>query len=58
MLSENGTSITGIGFGMADKFPLLQGSQPVDVVFKIDVNEWNGNTSLQIRVTDLRNAAE
>lgn len=58
VLSENGTSITGIGFGMADKFPLLQGSQPVDVVFKIDVNEWNGNTSLQIRVTDLRNAAE
>ncbi len=56
VLSENGTSITGIGFGMADKFPLLQGGKPVDVVFKIDVNEWNGNRSLQIRVVDLRPA--
>lgn len=56
VLSENGTSITGIGFGMADKFPLLQGGKPVDVIFKIDVNEWNGNRSLQIRVVDLRPA--
>lgn len=55
-LQQNSTTITGIGFGMAEKFNLLQGKRPVDVVFKIDENEWNGNTSLQLRVLDIRTA--
>ena len=39
---------------MADKFHLLQMNKPLDVVFKIDENEWNGNKTLQLRVIDLR----
>jgi single-stranded-DNA-specific exonuclease len=27
---------------------------PVDIVFKIDENEWNGQKSLQLRVIDCR----
>lgn len=46
----------GIGFGMADKFPLLQKEQPVDVVFTLDENEWNGSKHLQLRILDLRAA--
>ena len=53
-LKQDNVTITGIGFGMADKFHLLQQKQPVDVVFKIDENEWNGEKSLQIRMIDLR----
>jgi single-stranded-DNA-specific exonuclease len=53
-LRQGDTVITGIGFGMADKFPLLQLKVPVDIVFKIDENEWNGETSLQVRMVDLR----
>jgi single-stranded-DNA-specific exonuclease len=53
-LTQDQTTITGIGFGLADKLPLLQMKQPVDVVFKIDENEWNGEKSLQLRVIDLR----
>lgn len=55
-LQQNSTTITGIGFGMAGKFNLLQDKKPVDVVFKIDENEWNGNRSLQLRVLDIRAA--
>ncbi len=51
--SDNVT-FTGIGFGMAEKFPLLQMKKPVDIVFKIDENEWNGEKTLQLRVIDLR----
>ena len=51
---QNNTSITGIGFCMADKYALLQQKKPVDIVFKIDENEWNGEKSLQLRVLDLR----
>jgi single-stranded-DNA-specific exonuclease len=53
-LRQDNITFTGIGFNMADKFNLLQNKQPVDIVFKIDVNEWNGEKSLQLRVIDLR----
>lgn len=51
-------TFTGIGFNMADKFALLQLKKPVDIVFKIDENEWNGEKSLQLRVIDLRLSSE
>ncbi|MBK8774990.1 MAG: single-stranded-DNA-specific exonuclease RecJ [Chitinophagaceae bacterium] len=44
----------GIGFNLAHKFSYLHGNQPVDLVFTIDENEWNGNKSLQLKVIDLR----
>jgi single-stranded-DNA-specific exonuclease len=53
-LKQNNTVLTGIGFKMVDKFHLLQMNKPLDVVFKIDENEWNGNKTLQLRVIDLR----
>jgi single-stranded-DNA-specific exonuclease len=46
----------GIGFGMAEKFSLLQHDQPVDIVFTLDENEWNGSKHLQLRIMDLRAA--
>ncbi len=55
-LKQDNVTITGIGFSMAEKFHLLQQKQPVDVVFKIDENEWNGEKNLQLRVIDCRPA--
>lgn len=54
VLRQDNVTFTGIGFGMADKFPLLQMRKPVDIVFKIDENDWNGQKSLQLRMIDLR----
>jgi single-stranded-DNA-specific exonuclease len=34
--------------------PLLEGGQPVDMVYKIDENDWNGEKSLQLRVIDVK----
>lgn len=53
-LREEQTTITGIGFGMAEKFSLLENQSPVDVVFTIDENEWNDTKTLQLRVIDFR----
>jgi single-stranded-DNA-specific exonuclease len=53
-LKQNSTVFTGIAFKMSDKFHLLQMNKPLDVVFKIDENEWNGNKTLQLRVIDFR----
>jgi single-stranded-DNA-specific exonuclease len=53
-VKQHNTTITGIGFGLADKFPLLQNGQSIDIVFKIGENEWNGEKSLQLKVIDIR----
>ncbi len=53
-LRQGNFNFTGIGFNMVDRFDLLQSKQPMDVVFKIDENEWNGEKNLQIRVLDCR----
>jgi len=54
VLRQDGMGFTGIGFGMADKLPLLQMKKPVDIVFKIDENEWNSQKTLQLRMIDVR----
>lgn len=43
----------GIGFGLAHYYPLLE-KGPVDLVYTIDENEFNGNTKLQLKVLDVR----
>jgi single-stranded-DNA-specific exonuclease len=54
VLQQGNAKITGIGFNMASKMPLLQTGKPIDLVFKIDENEWNGEKSLQLKVIDFR----
>ena len=39
---------------MADKFYLLQMKKPLDIVYTLDENEWNGQKSLQLKVIDIR----
>jgi single-stranded-DNA-specific exonuclease len=48
---------TGIGFNMADKFPLLQMNAPIDIVYTLDINEWNGERTIQLKVIDFRESA-
>lgn len=54
VLQQGTAKITGIGFNMAEKMPLLEAGKAVDVVFKLDENEWNGEKSLQLKVIDVR----
>jgi single-stranded-DNA-specific exonuclease len=46
--------LTGIGFNMANKFSLLQENKPLDIVFTLDLNEFNGEKSLQMKVIDVK----
>ncbi len=55
-VKQNNVTFSGIGFNMAGKYPLLQEKKPVDIVYKIDENEWQDKKSLQIRVIDIRPA--
>ncbi|MEI2750492.1 MAG: hypothetical protein V9E88_17260 [Ferruginibacter sp.] len=52
VLKQGNATLTGIGFNMAEKFHLLQLKHPIDIVFTVDENEWNGQTTLQLKVID------
>jgi len=54
VLKQGDITLTGIGFNMAEKFGLLQAKKPLDIVFTIDENEWNGETTLQLKMIDLK----
>lgn len=55
-LSVTDGSVTweGIGFDLGDKLPLVQSGAPLDVVYSLDENTWNGTTSVQLRVRDIK----
>ena len=53
-LSQQHIIFTGIGFNLANKFHILNEKKPIDVVFTLDENEWNGNKHLQLKVIDFR----
>lgn len=54
ILKQKDVILNGIGFNLAHKFYLLNMNKPVDIVYTIDENEWNGTKSIQLKVIDLR----
>jgi len=51
---DRAATISGIGFGMADKFDIIASGNPFDILYTLDENEWNGNKSIQMKVIDIR----
>lgn len=52
VLQQKDKILSGIGFNLAQQFHLLQMNKSIDILFTIDENEWNGNTTLQLKVLD------
>ncbi len=52
VLQQHDKIFTGIGFNMADKFELIEKHAPLDVVYTLDWNEWNGEKMIQLKVID------
>ena len=52
VLEQGGARLAAIGFGMAD-FPAAIGDH-LDVLFRPMINHWNGTTSVELRLADLR----
>lgn len=53
-IMQDNIVFTGIGFNMIDKFDTLKSGKPVDIVYTLDENEWNGEKHIQLKVIDLR----
>lgn len=43
-----------IGFGLGKKINCITNQQPFDIAYTIDENHWNGTTSLQLKLKDLK----
>ncbi|MCX6208637.1 MAG: single-stranded-DNA-specific exonuclease RecJ [Bacteroidetes bacterium] len=53
-LQQGNTTMNGIAFNMAKRFPMLQMNRPIDVVYTLDINEWQGNKTVQLKVVDIK----
>ncbi|MDA9312372.1 single-stranded-DNA-specific exonuclease RecJ [Vicingaceae bacterium] len=51
---NNTKGIAGIAFNMGKKMDLLKNGEPFDVVYHIEENEWQGRTTLQLIVQDIK----
>ena len=56
VVKQKDVTLTGIIFRAAHLLPIVQNG-PFDVVYTIDENEWNGTTTLQLKVIDIRPSA-
>jgi len=54
-VNQNGSvAIGGIGFNLGDKLPLIKNKQSFKAAYSIDENIWQGKTSLQLKIRDIK----
>lgn len=51
---ETGVVLPAIGFNMADKVDLVASGCAFDCAFTLEANTWNGRTTLQLQIRDIR----
>jgi len=57
VLQQGDKTFTGIGFNMSDKFNLLEQKVPLDIVYTLDWNEWNGERMIQLKIIDFKRSS-
>jgi len=53
IISDNGIRFNGIGFNLGKQYDTISKQKLFDIVFTIEENHWNGNTSLELNVKDI-----
>ena len=53
-LQQSGQLFPAIGFGLGAKLEQTQNNATFDVAYTVEQNEWHGNTSLQLKLKDLK----
>lgn len=52
--ATNPKTYNAIGFGLGEKYPIVQNGLPFKIVYTITENHWNGYTSLQLQLKDVK----
>jgi single-stranded-DNA-specific exonuclease len=51
---NNSEGMAAIGFGLGNKMELTTNKKPFEAVYCLDEKEWNGKTSIQLRLKDIK----
>ncbi|MCL9809481.1 single-stranded-DNA-specific exonuclease RecJ [Flavobacterium luminosum] len=52
---QNSQGFGAVGFGLAKKKNITENHKKFDAVYSIEENEWNGKTTIQLRLKDITN---
>jgi single-stranded-DNA-specific exonuclease len=53
-VTQGKTNVRGIGYNMPEHMKLIKSGKPFDLVFQLQLNEWQGNQSIQMQVIDVK----
>lgn len=53
-IRTNKQPITGIAFGQSNFLPHIKSNKPFDILYTLEENEWNGQTSIQLKIKNLK----
>jgi single-stranded-DNA-specific exonuclease len=54
ILTSTNIALEAIAFGMGSLYGKLQNNLKVDIAYTLDMNEWNGKRSLQLKMRDIQ----
>lgn len=57
-VAQGDARLSAIAFGFGEFGKTLAPGMLVDCVYTVDVNEWNGNREIQLKIIDIRNAQQ
>ena len=55
-LRQAGRVISGVIFGVGDDYPGMPG-ESIDIAYRLGENEWNGTSTVELKIVDVRPAA-
>jgi single-stranded-DNA-specific exonuclease len=53
-VTQGKSNVRGIGYNMPEHMKIIKSGKPFDLVFQLQLNEWQGNQSVQMQVIDLK----
>jgi single-stranded-DNA-specific exonuclease len=53
-VTQGKNSVRGIGYNMPEHINIVKSGNPFDIVFQLQLNEWQGNRSVQMQVIDIK----
>jgi single-stranded-DNA-specific exonuclease len=53
-VTQGNSSVRGIGYNMPEHIHIVKSGKPFDIVFQLQLNEWQGNQSVQMQIIDVK----
>ena len=53
-VTQGNNSVRGIGYNMPEHIHIVKSGRPFDIVFQLQLNDWQGNQSVQMQIIDVK----